>query len=376
VKILFVTDHTYPPHRVGGAESSTHELALTLRERGLEVAVLAALPVAPFGGVPARFLRRMPGYARAHVDDDMGYPVFRSREPTRAVGETLGRFPASAVVVTSGKYTPLSLACLRRGLPTIVYLRDVEAGNIGGALPRERLVTYISNSRFNAARVAAGTRVEPVVIAPLVRPERYRTDTTRTRVVFVNPVPEKGVDLAFRLAAARPDIPFDFVECWPLSLQAREALLARARPLCNVAWHPVTRDSRRLYRHARIVLVPSTWEESWGRVVTEAHCSGIPVLASRRGGLPESVGPGGMLVDHDAPLQHWRAALSRMWDDGDTYEALVASARRHAERREIQPDVLVDRFIAVVTEHVARCRPAAGDVRNHEHLLGAPSTGR
>ena len=215
-------------------------------------------------------------------------------------------------------------------------------------------------------RLATFIGVEPVVIPPLVRPDRYRTETTRTRVLFVNPVPEKGVDRAFQLAEVRPDVSFDFVECGPLSSERRERLLARARRLSNVAWHRATSTPRELYRHARILLVPSLWEESWGRVVTEAQCSGIPALASRRGGLPESVGPGGVLVDHDAPVEQWSAALSGMWDDHGTYEALVASARAHSTRPDIQPDRLVERFIVVVAEHVSRCSRVIGNAKEHE----------
>src|SRR5712692_2433323 len=50
LRILFITDHTYPPQRVGGAESSTHDLALTLKERGVEVAVLATIDIAGYVG--------------------------------------------------------------------------------------------------------------------------------------------------------------------------------------------------------------------------------------------------------------------------------------------------------------------------------------
>jgi glycosyltransferase involved in cell wall biosynthesis len=71
---------------------------------------------------------------------------------------------------------------------------------------------------------------------------------------------------------------------------------------------------RRIYQSARIVLVPSILNEAWARVVTEAQISGIPILASDRGGLPESVGPGGILVDPDADISDWEKALSRLWD--------------------------------------------------------------
>ena len=65
----------------------------------------------------------------------------------------------------------------------------------------------------------------------------------------------------------------------------------------------------REYAQARILLVPSVWEEAWGRVVTEAQLSGIPVLASAIGGLPESVGPGGILVPPGSDVEVWDAHL-------------------------------------------------------------------
>ena len=38
------------------------------------------------------------------------------------------------------------------------------------------------------------------------------------------------------------------------------------------------------------MLVPSLWRESLGRVPMEAMANGIPVLASDRGALPETLG--------------------------------------------------------------------------------------
>ena len=361
MRILFVTDHTYPPHRVGGAEASTHDLAVALGEHDVEVAVLAAMPPGRLRHLPARVLRRALGRELLRQDSCMGYPVFRAGDPVRASAAILERFRPAAVVVSAGNYAALADAFLRRRLPTILYLRDVEFSSVGG-LPKGPHVAYISNSHFNAARVAAVAGVDADVVPPLVRPERVRTETTRSRVLFVNPVPEKGVDVAFGLAQARPDIPFDFVECWQLGARMRDTLLARARPLSNITWHQATSDPRRIYANARILLAPSMWEESWGRVVTEAHCSGIPVLASRRGGLPESVGPGGILVEHDAPLPQWSDALGRMWDDPTRYADLVTAAHRYAMRAEIQPTVLVNRFVALVEEHLARCRADSAEV--------------
>ena len=48
-----------------------------------------------------------------------------------------------------------------------------------------------------------------------------------------------------------------------------------------------TPDPRDFYRVSRVVLMPSLWRESLGRVPIEAMANGIPVLASDRGALPE-----------------------------------------------------------------------------------------
>jgi glycosyltransferase involved in cell wall biosynthesis len=82
-------------------------------------------------------------------------------------------------------------------------------------------------------------------------------------------------------------------------------------------------------------------------VVTEAQVSGIPALASARGGLPESVGPGGLLIPPDAGIEAWRDALDRLWNDEPLYRRLAAAALDHARRPEIQPEFLAEKFLAV-----------------------------
>ena len=79
------------------------------------------------------------------------------------------------------------------------------------------------------------------------------------------------------------------------------------------------------YAQARLLLVPSVWEEAWGRVVTEAQLNGIPVLATAIGGLPESVGPGGILIPPGSGIEVWNAHLRKLWGPRPSTRAIASS---------------------------------------------------
>jgi glycosyltransferase involved in cell wall biosynthesis len=91
---------------------------------------------------------------------------------------------------------------------------------------------------------------------------------------------------------------------------------------------------RKIYGKCKILLVPSLWNEGYGRVAHEAQISGIPVIASTRGGLPEAVGPGGLLLDPESPIENWVNALRSLWQNDDAYAKMSAVAKAYAERPE------------------------------------------
>jgi len=85
------------------------------------------------------------------------------------------------------------------------------------------------------------------------------------------------------------------------------------------------RRKRELLAGARALIFPIRWEEPFGIVVTEALASGTPVLASRRGSMPELVSEEvGFLCDTDADFVE---AVERV----DEIEP--AACRRRVEER-------------------------------------------
>jgi glycosyltransferase involved in cell wall biosynthesis len=334
-------------------ELNSHELCLELQRAGHDVAVLAGLLPRGWLGLVTRIRRKLPGYSFP-VDRVMGYPVYRGWGVAGGAREVVRRFEPDIAVAQGSAPVPLARAFLDAGVATVLYLHDVEFHLLGGPIPDDPRFLVVANSEFTARRARQELGIEAHVVPPLIRPEAYRVASQRERVVFVNPHPAKGVETAFWLAESRPDIPFLFVESWGLPGDRRQEYRDRAAALPNVEWRGATSDMRDVYGQSRVLLVPSVWEEAWGRIVTEAQVSGIPVLSSDRGGLPESVGPGGILVDPEAPLDAWVNALAQMWDDPDQYERLSSAALEHSRRPAIQPAAITSRFVDLVSRHARR----------------------
>lgn len=349
MKILFATHHSYPPQFIGGSESSTHDLCLTLQELGIEVGVLCRSKPK----WPARALHHLRTSRNFVQDETLEYPVFRAPHPTAAAGEVVRRVRPTVAVIQAGRPLLLAERLTALGVPCVVYLRDAFFRSLGGEVRERADVRYVATSRDLAGRFARTFGIVPASIPPVVRSERYRVQPSGGSVLFVCPVRKKGVGVALGLAARRPDIPFVFQESWWLNRVGRFLLNKRIRSMQNVTLRSCTVDGRSLYREARLVLVPSRCPEAWGRVVSEAQVSGIPTLASAWGGLPESVGDGGILVEPTAGLDQWEHALARIWDDPVEHERLAELARRHARRPDFQPPLLVARLLAVLNDLIA-----------------------
>jgi glycosyltransferase involved in cell wall biosynthesis len=282
----------------------------------------------------------------ATCDEGQGYAVYRARRPAVALSEVLRRFDPDVTVLHPDKAADLHEALRALGRPQLVYLRDAEFQRLGFAPTDEPGVGYVANSSFTAeaARNAFGLAVD--AIPPLILPQRYLTEVRGEEVLFVNPVPEKGVEIALAVAAACPRRRFRFVEGWPLDARRRAQLEAQVRALGNVELQSATQDMRPLYARTRVLIVPSRWQEAWGRIVTEAQLNGIPVLATRIGGLPESVGDGGELFEPEDSAQQWARAVERHFVDGAHHAEMSRRARERARACDLAASSLVARLLA------------------------------
>lgn len=346
MRILFATTNTYLPQRVGGTESSMHALALGLLKRNIHIAVLSGLSPSGWIGITNRLKRRLSNID-APCDYKLGYPVYRTWDCIANIPEVAQNFRPNIVVLQGGQIFRLADPFVKLGIPTIAAIRHVDFAGLGGIPCAFNLSGYIANSYFTATRFKDVFGLHATVIYNIFDKNQYTVKNKGKYVTFINPIVEKGVDIAFALAQKNPSIPFLFVEAWPLRKAVRLELMQKAQALGNIKWHYPTLDMRTIYRKTRILLVPSQVEEAWGRIVSEAQISGIPVLVSNRGGLPEAVGSGGLIIPHD-DLENWQENLWRVWGDDSLWCKLSSRAKLHSDRPELQVDYIMDQFIATV----------------------------
>jgi glycosyltransferase involved in cell wall biosynthesis len=365
--VLLVTGTAYLPQVVGGLELNTHEMATELNQRGCKTAVLAKLsPRDTFGAT--RLLSAYWRGSRISRDQNLGYEVYRSRNPCK-----LDHVPLPAVaVIQNGRMLELAEAFARRGVPCVAYFHGLPFECSDHDWPRASLrrwfSAYIANSTYTAGRFRARCGLDADVIPPVFNPARYQASGDRRFATFINPVAAKGVELALAVAAQCPEIPFRFVKAWPLSLSQSIQLNRRIAQLSNVELLDRRADMRSMYAATRVLLVPSRpGQETWGRVATEAQFSGIPVLASDVGGLPEAVGPGGTMMATDASPKAWAGALKHLWTDGDYYARKSAAAFAHSQRSAID----LDRQLNSLRKILARvCNAKSANLRTPARAMG------
>jgi len=87
-------------------------------------------------------------------------------------------------------------------------------------------------------------------------------------------------------------------------------------------------DAQSFYGAIDAVVVPSLWDEPFGRVVAEAMLSGVPLICSNRGAFPELLVryKCGLLINPD-DIQDFAAALVKMHSDYPTYLRQSASVQ-------------------------------------------------
>jgi glycosyltransferase involved in cell wall biosynthesis len=169
--------------------------------------------------------------------------------------------------------------------------------------------TYIAMSEFARAKfVAGGLPADRIVVKPNFLPQDPGTGAHDGGfALYVGRMsPEKGIGPLIRLwSRLAPGIPLRVIGSGPL-----ETLAAESPPNIEwLGWQPRDRVLAAM-KDASFLVFPTECYEGFPIVLLEAMATGLPVIASGHGSLPEIVrdGTSGVLVPSGDPGQ-WTGAL-------------------------------------------------------------------
>lgn len=378
MRILFACDNF--DHGEGGAEKSTQGLAVLLAQAGHEVSVLQNGDSAPYHRAGAlvhcRNLGRPP-----LLGGRESLLFWQNRRWEPALEKFLNEHPAD-LIITKHRLSPSTVAVARRrSIPVINFVHAYgmfcatqfethePLNNCDRqcfwCLPLRRKLKYpivqtairrlqkalrlsnlvIANSHYVARVIERFCHVHAPVLYPVLDLDCVRAarEENADRILFVKPQRVKGLDIFARIARAMPERRFQVAGS--VGWHARQALGS----LPNVELLGWVHDMRKVYQRTRLVVGPSVWPEPFGRIFVEAAINGIPSVASWTGGIPEAVGPGGILVQDYLDPAAWVNAI-RMLDDPHIYQDLSHKAAAYAEK--FSPKRLYGEFQKIIKDTI------------------------
>jgi glycosyltransferase involved in cell wall biosynthesis len=332
---------------LGGAQTFTVEIAGALRQRDVDARVVFVCESGPLAdranslGVPWTTVglargrqvlvhpRRLAAAIRGHgangaVMVSSGYLAAAAR---------LGGYRAPLVAVEHGTFLQVDrLPTMSRALRRVDRRSGLWACSVEVAVSRF-LLDELRRRRHAASLVCIPNGVDITRFSPLEHapPAGQLTIGCAARLV-----PGKGVDDLIRAAAtlrgagARWRIAGDGPDRSALERLASDLGLGGV-----VEFVGRVDDMPSFWRTCSIAVVPSSeWIESFGLVAVEAMATGLPVVATRNGGLTEVVGDGGeagVLVGRGAPAE-LAGAVEMLLDSEDLRSTYSVNGRQRVER--------------------------------------------
>jgi len=305
-KLTAVVHHYYPA--VGGAELSLHKNLSNLVKKGYECRVLC------FMDNDSR-----PFSERREFNID-GVEVIQCKFPTEKtfIQDSVRN---TDVIITMLTMSPIIVPYCREMKKPIINIACDEIcfsnGNIVNSLLYSNIV--LANSEYTQKRLKI-KGVDSRIFFPDFNRYTSNEKCNKKHILFFNPRKHKGHDIVKDLVSRFDKYNFviagsDGYDVWTKKnvekLEANNVQyvgnIERAEVLDN------------LYREAIVTLVPSQVPETFSMVAAESIWRNTPVIASRFGALPDTVGKCGIIVSEYTNPSSWMIALHSFMESKPTY---------------------------------------------------------
>lgn len=356
MRILYASERPPYPFFLGGAARCAHQLLYCLsNDLGADCVAVGSsdYAVSPWH-FPAPSDHASLGIRSVQEGTegslDCGYSIRVFPDFLRSLNRFIDSFRPDIIwAQLEGAREVLTLAKAKE-VQGLLYVHDAEFNPAELRATAELGCHVVCSSGFLAAKAAKVIGRPAHVIYPASELYFGTEADDSGEIAMINPFQVKGIDTFWEIAKRLPQQRFLLQESWKLSDKALAALQDKLAQVPNVRFQQRVSDMRQVYGQTRLLLAPSVWEEGFGMVAIEAQSCGIPVIASARGGLPESVGDGGLLIDDYRNVDAWVSAIHAVLDSPANYQTWSRAALAHAQSADFNPNELARRFLAICHE--------------------------
>ncbi len=365
MRILYISERPPYPFFLGGAARCAHEIMFSLVQN--QQAECKAVGDSAFSNPPWSF-PESEDYAALDIvavneqgasgEIDCHYPVQVIENFTQQLANYIDMQQPDIIWAQMEGAAFVVEQAYKKNIHSVLFVHDAEF-DVAELIAISRQVSgIVCSSRFLANKVKKASGVKAEVVYPCPKTDFGVKGDPEGFLTMINPHAVKGFATFLDIARALPEEKFLLVESWKLDQISINALTEQLESLPNVKFIRRVSDMSEVYRQTRLLLVPSRWEEGFGMVAVEAQSCGIPVIASMRGGLPESVGEGGVLIKDYQNKDAWLKEIGRVLRDADYYAALSKLAYQHAHNELLSTQGSARRFLnfcnALLTQQVGR----------------------
>jgi len=259
--------------------------------------------------------------------DQIEQEEFSDGLPDQIIANHINVMALTAFIIAKRFKIPYSI--ITHGTDTQLLIKDKRIADLFSEAARAAS-TIFTISKYVANQGSSVINGNFCVLGGAIDPEIfYETGSARkssSRIIYVGRlVTEKGLwTLLDAIQYCRRDAELIIIGEGPLQtkLEAYIQTTFAGEKVRLLGYLPQER-LRDLYNSAKIVVVPSVWQEPLGLVILEAFACGVPVVASSVGGIIELIRPGvnGLLVPPADPIALGNA-LDLLMTDRCLYAAI------------------------------------------------------